>query len=85
MPYDGRTGDETDEVPGVSVEDAFEVFDKSLNNGLQDKTLVSDLCFSGDHDLALGVRPERRHEPALKGGPDLVGQEENGCLEEISL
>ena len=85
MPCDGRTGDETDEVPGVSVEHAFEVFDKSLDYRLQDQTLVPNLCFSGDHDLALRVRPERRHEPALEGGPDLVGQEEDGCLEEISV
>ena len=63
------------------MEDAFEIFDKSLHNRLQDQALVSYLSVSGDHDLTLGVRPERGHEPALQDGPDLVGQEEDGSLE----
>ena len=65
------------------MENAFEIFDKSVRYRLKDQTVVPQLGVSGDHDLVLRVRPEGGHETALQARPDLVGQIEDRSLEQL--
>ena len=67
------------------MENAFEVFDKSVRYRLKDQTVVPQLGVSGDHDLVLRVRPEGGHEPSLQARPDLVGEIEDCSLEELGV
>ena len=60
------TYNEADEVPSVSVENTFEILDKSVSYHLQHQTLLPKVGVPGDHDLTLGVGAEGVHEASLK-------------------
>ena len=59
-------------VPGVSVEDTFEILDESVCHQLENEVLILELAVPGHEHLPPGVSPEGGHEAALQCGPDLV-------------
>ena len=74
------TEDESCKIPGIVMENRFEIFHELLHHGLHHHTIIVHGVLT-HHDGALSLRAKRRHQATFKASPDFVRQEEQGSLE----